>query len=196
MKRIIVLAMIMVTFFSSTCFAKRGHGHVCSKQSFGMKPADAVIWTMANPNECGMDFLVYSREIKNDFDKLTISEKRKGIMKKLIQKHVDDLEKILTKKVVYTYSGAFDYEEYYQTLIFFKKNGYKTSIDEIALRMHLQSRYKEACEHIVSVMRGNKKEYPSNESYMQDVEGMMKKWGLVFQDFGTTEVEMKKLAKK
>jgi len=197
MKKIIVTVLVLVAAFtvSTDCFARGGNHHVCGKQSSNMNAADAIVWTMANPNECDMDFLGYSREIKNDFEKLTPAEKKRSLMKKLIQKHVNDLEMVLSKRIVYKYSRAFDYEEYFQTLVFFKRMGYKTSADETALRMHLQNRFKEACEHVVSMMRSEKKSFMI-ESYKQDIDNMMNKWGIAYQDFGTTEIELINLTKK
>lgn len=176
MKNTMILVMaIVAVFVTSTAFARHG-GHGCQKQSRNMSPTDALVWTMANPNECDMDFLGYAREIKFNAEKMSDETLQIPIINKLLAKHVGDLERRLSEgKGEFTYLGALDYNDYYEHIVFFKEKGFKTEFDDLALLKHLHAKIADVCEAEEKVMKSKPRK--DREIYRNDIAQMRKRIG-------------------
>lgn len=175
MKNTMILVVMVAVFITSTAFARHG-GSGCQKQSRNMDPTDALIWTMANPNECDMDFLGYARQIKFIVEKMSDDTLEIPIINKLLIKHVGDLERRLSEgKGEFTYLGALDYEDNYEHLLFFKKKGFKTKLDELALLKHLHNKIADVCTEEERFMKSKPRD--DREMYRSDIAQMRKRIG-------------------
>jgi hypothetical protein len=195
------VTVVMIVLFTLTILAeaKGGGGGRCRYQSQDMEPTDALLWTFANPNECKMDFLAYSRRVLDFTEELSEKEKGKSLIKKLLQKHVYELEgKLVDGKGLLNYFGALDYEDYYKHIVFYKKMGFITKLDNLALLKHLHNKFRDVCEYEVKVIT-NEADLPHNNSrniYLMDLKENMKKIGLTFKELGISEEKLSSMAKK
>lgn len=175
MKNTMILVILVAVFVTSTAFA-RPHGVGCQKQSRNMSPTDALVWTMANPNECGMDFLGYARQIKFIVEKMSDDTLAIPIVNKLLTKHVGDIERRLSEgKGEFTYFGALDYRDNYEHILFFKEKGFKTEFDDLALLKHLHNKIMDVCAEEEKVMKNIPRK--DREIYRNDIAQMRKQIG-------------------
>ncbi|MFH1183382.1 MAG: hypothetical protein V1690_03920 [Candidatus Moraniibacteriota bacterium] len=169
---LVSLAILMSMVFAATACAMRPGGFRCIPKSWDMKNScDALIWRMANPNECGMDFLGYEREVKGYYGRLQPQEASSDLVKALIQKHIGDLVRHLQNDKVH-YFEAIEHKGYYESLDFFEKQGYEIPVEKPARWYLLQKKYRERFDDIMKELRSPTSKKDRNHSNVLAIEAL------------------------
>lgn len=155
MKRNVVVINILTTLIGMLLLnnvCARGGGH-CGEESRDLKPYDALMWRMANPNECGKGFFIYQGDVKRIYQSLKPEEQNSQLVTMLIKKHIGELVEHLAneKKTGFTY--ATNFESYCDSLLFYEEKGFKIPIGKRTRHLLLQERYLERLEDALKELR-------------------------------------------
>lgn len=189
MKRIFfvaIIAALVILSVNSLEAKSHGRGSRCDYGSENMSPIDGFIWTMANPNECGMEFYQYASRIERFVIKMSGNELESELVKKLMQKHVKELVYALKNEKPNSYEATF-HEGYYEKIIFYENLGFKSGLNQMALLKFLHAKYKERCEDILKKLRKNK---IPDSFLVLELERIMEKSGITIADLKTSRKEL------